>query len=263
MPLLELDRVRFSFGEERVIEDVSLRIERGGFVSILGASGCGKSTLLRIMAGLAQPTDGEIRFVPDWELTNGAGDVSTNASFVFQKPTLCPWLTVQQNIELPNRLQQISKQVRTKNALEAIRLVGLSELDKNKLPNQLSGGMQMRVSLARAIVTKPSLILMDEPFSALDEVLRQQLTETCLELWRRESWTTVFVTHNVAESVFLSQRIHILAGKPATIVDTIDVPFVDRTRELRASAEFQKLVANVSQRLRVAVESKQAPKVVA
>lgn len=247
VPELELNRVQFSFAEESVIEDLSLRIEDGSFVSFLGASGCGKSTLLRLIAGLAQPTCGSIR------------TSSSDASFVFQKPTLCPWLTVQQNVELPSKLKRISKQVRQQKAAEAIQFVGLSDRDKNKLPNQLSGGMQMRVSLARAIVTKPSLMLMDEPFSALDEILRQQLTETCLELWRRESWTTVFVTHNVAEAVFLSQRIYILAGKPATIVDTIEVPFVDRDRGLRTSVEFQQLVSDVSKRLRVAVEASQTP----
>jgi len=134
--------------------------------------------------------------------------------------------------------------------------VGLQRsADALKYPHQLSGGMQMRVSLARALVAKPRLMLMDEPFSALDEVLRQQLAETCLELWERESWTTVFVTHNVSEAVFLSQRIHILAGKPARIVDTVDVPFGERSRELRATDDFARLVASVSQRLRHAVEA--------
>ena len=133
-------------------------------------------------------------------------------------------------------------------------MVGLSVRDKRKLPRQLSGGMQMRVSLARAFVTRPKVMLMDEPFSSLDEVLRQQLCETCLQLWQREAWTTVFVTHNVSEAVFMSQKVFILAGRPATIVDVIEVPFETRIGDLRVSAEFIRLVTDVSQRLRRAVE---------
>lgn len=251
MPRLVIQGINFSFRQDSVLRDVNFRVEHGEFVALLGASGCGKSTLLRLLAGLLQPTRGSISNAADQANADGTG---STASFVFQKPTLCPWLTVLQNVELPLRLRGVARAERLQVCHDAIRLVGLSEQDCRKMPRQLSGGMRMRVSLARAFVTKPQLMLMDEPFSALDEVLRQQLTETCLDLWQRESWTTVFVTHNVAEAVFLSQRIHILAGKPATIVDTIEIPFLERDRKLRTSAEFIRLVAEVSERLRQAVE---------
>ena len=234
--------LQFSYGSEPVLQDVNLSCERGEFVSILGASGCGKSTLLRIFAGLRQPSSGDI-------------DVPDDTGFVFQKPTLCPWLRVVDNVALPARLRGVSRDTRRSNALESLNLVGLTERDATKLPHQLSGGMRMRASLARALTTKPRVMLMDEPFSALDEVLRQQLSEVCLEIWNREQWTTVFVTHSVSDAVFMSQRIYILAGKPATIVDRIEVPFVDRDAALRLSPEFAGLVAQVGQRLRSAVES--------
>lgn len=236
----------FSFGSEPVLRDIDIGCPAGGFVSILGASGCGKSTLLRIFAGLLKPTSGSVSVA--------GGSVG----FVFQHPTLCPWLTVTKNVQLPLKLARVPKRARARSAEEAIQLVGLAADDAAKLPRQLSGGMQMRVSLARALVTRPKVMLMDEPFSALDEVLRQQMTEICLDLWRREAWTTLFVTHNVAEAVFMSQRIFILAGKPAQVVDTVDIHFPDRTDSLRLSAEYVQLVTEVSRRLRLAVERSSA-----
>jgi len=247
VPLLQIDRLSLSFGEERILDDINVRCVRGEFASLLGASGCGKSTLLRLIAKLKKPSSGTITF----------GDLNPQQiGFVFQQPTLLPWLSAINNVALPlNVSGQMKSKQRRQIAAEALELVGLNSSDHKKIPSKLSGGMQMRVSLARAFVTKPSLILMDEPFSALDEVLRQQLCETTLELWKREGWTTLFVTHNVSEAVFLSQRIFILAGKPATIVDVIEVPFVDRTRSLRSSPQFMELVAHVGARLREVVES--------
>lgn len=242
VPEIELSDVEVGFGRESVLRDICFTANTGDFVALLGASGCGKSTLLRLIAGLLNPTSGTLK------------RSETDVGFVFQKPTLCPWLTVTQNVQMPLALGRVALDERARIASEAIRLVGLQATDAEKYPYQLSGGMQMRVSIARAFVTKPRIMLMDEPFSALDEVLRQQLAETSLELWQRESWTTVFVTHNVAEAVFLSQRIHILAGKPATIVDTIEIPFANRDGELRTSAEYIQLVTEVSLRLRRAVE---------
>lgn len=257
MPEIALSDVAFAFAKEDVLTGIDFEVNRGDFVTLLGGSGCGKSTLLRLVAGLLQPSSGSIEFDPtnltQQHLTQR--QQSSDVGFVFQKPTLCPWLTVEQNVALPLALKGVSPNERKQICDEAIKLVGLRRTsDASKYPHQLSGGMQMRVSLARAFVTKPRLMLMDEPFSALDEVLRQQLAETCLDLWKRESWTTVFVTHNVAEAVFLSQRIYILARRPATIVDSIEVSFPDRGRELRTSDEFTRMVANVSQRLRNAVE---------
>lgn len=247
VPMLRIRDLRFSFREETVIQGLNIQCDRGEFASLLGASGCGKSTLLRLIAGLKQPCSGSI--------DRGCGNEDASLGFVFQNPTLCPWLTAVGNVQLPLKLRGVPSHERQTQALEALELVGLGLVDTQKLPCQLSGGMQMRVSLARAFVTKPTLLMMDEPFSALDEVLRQQLCETTLELWRRETWTTVFVTHNVAEAVFLSQRIHILAGKPASIVETIEVPFVERTAALRLSAEYLALVSKVGHKLRAAVEA--------
>lgn len=243
--MLRIRQLGFSFREEPVLRDLNITCERGEFASLLGASGCGKSTLLRLIAGLKRPDSGSIE----------RGEQDATMGFVFQRPTLCPWLSASENVELPLRLRNVSKPVRHSQARDALELVGLRSGDTKKLPAQLSGGMQMRVSLARAFVTKPGLLLMDEPFSALDEVLRQQLCETTLRLWQREMWTTVFVTHNVAEAVFLSQRIHILAGKPATIVETVSVPFKERTSELRLSTDYLALVSEVAQKLRAAVEA--------
>lgn len=234
----------FSYANnEQVLRGVNLHCESGSFSSLLGASGCGKSTLLRLLAGLESPTSGELS-VPDDEV-----------SFIFQRPTLCPWMTVRKNVELPAKLRGVPAAERRLAADEAVELVGLTRRDGDKLPHQLSGGMQMRASLARALTTHPSIMLMDEPFSALDEVLRQHLTEKCLELWNRQKWTTLFVTHSVHDAVFMSQRIHIFAGSPARIVDTIDVPLGTRNEDLRTSAEFLELVGYVGKRLRIAVDA--------
>lgn len=261
VPEIGVNEVTFAFERETVLRQVSFDVKRGDFVALLGASGCGKSTLLRLMAGLLQPTSGQICVAADTaksgrpKSSNSRRDSNVEVGFVFQKPTLCPWLTVAQNIELPLSLRGTPTAERRQVARAAVTSVGLAPSDADKYPYQLSGGMKMRVSIARAFVAKPQLMLMDEPFSALDEVLRQQLAETCLDLWESESWTTVFVTHNVAEAVFLCGTIHILAGKPATIVDSIDIPFVERDASLRTSSEFVTLVSDVSQRLRVAVEA--------
>lgn len=246
MSELRVTDLSFAYAnDEQVLRGVNLHCESGSFSSLLGASGCGKSTLLRLLAGLAKPDSGELS-VPDDEV-----------SFIFQRPTLCPWMTVRKNIALPSKLRGVPAAERLAAANESIELVGLTQRDGDKLPHQLSGGMQMRVSLARALTTRPRIMLMDEPFSALDEVLRQQLAEKCLDLWNRQKWTTLFVTHNVHDAVFMSQKIHIIAGSPARIVDTIDVKLGTRNEDLRTSAEFLELVAHVGKQLRIAVDASQ------
>ena len=224
-------------------------VQHGEFVAVLGPSGCGKSTLLRALAGLIQPQSGTIS-------TSVSG---RETGFVFQHPRLCPWLTARQNIELPLKLRSAGRNARQQRAIEALELAGLSARDGQKWPHQLSGGMQMRIAVGRALVTQPKLMLMDEPFSALDEILRQQLAETTHRIWMREKWTGVLVTHNVAEAAFLSQRIFILAGRPAGIRDVIDVPFSTRCADLRLSSEFNQFISLVGRRLRQAAELENAP----
>lgn len=247
--MLRIRDVSFAYRTERILNAIDVSCQRGEFTSFLGASGSGKSTLLRLVAGLERPSSGGIDI----------DCVQAEQGFVFQKPTLCPWRTALENVELALQLRGVAAPQRRQKAFQTLESVGLREADVQKRPAQLSGGMRMRVSLARAFVLKPRLMMMDEPFSALDEVLRQQLCETTMRLWTQEQWTTLFVTHNVGEAVFLSQRIHILSGSPATITHTFDIPWQERPYELRFTPEFLSLVSEVSRQLRDAVESRVYP----
>lgn len=244
------DRVNVRFGPQTAVEQASFRVAAGEFVSLIGPSGCGKSTLLRMIAGLIEPTAGT--------LTVGGlppvGARRTNrVAFVFQDPTLLPWRNVTDNIRLPLELAGVPRRAHRQPVEESLRLIGLTADDARKRPRKLSGGMRMRVSLARALVTHPDLLLLDEPFAALDDVLRQQLNEELARLWQSQRWTAVFVTHNVSEAVFLSQRILVMSARPGTIVADIAVPFdYPRQPELRADADFARLAGQVSGRLREA-----------
>jgi NitT/TauT family transport system ATP-binding protein len=184
---------------------IDLQIREGSFTSLLGPSGCGKSTLLRIIAGLAEPTEGSIIGRPE----GGIG-------LVFQDATLMPWADVETNVYLPLRLAGMRRTAAAARIAEALALVGLSEFAKS-YPRALSGGMRMRVAIARAIVTEPRLLLMDEPFAALDEITRSKLNDDLLRLWRDRGFTTVFVTHSVFESVYLSTDIAIMTNRPGRI----------------------------------------------
>jgi NitT/TauT family transport system ATP-binding protein len=208
------------------LSDVELDIFEHQFLSLLGPSGCGKSTLLRLIAGLSEPSSGSIA----WQGTPGL-------SFVFQEPTLMPWATALDNVALPLRLAGVGRKERQERAAAALLQVGLAGFEK-AYPRELSGGMKMRVSIARALVTRPKLLLMDEPFAALDEITRFKLNNDLLELWRREGFTVVFVTHSVFESAFLSQRIAVMAARPGRIVGdiVIEVPY-PRTAAYRTSAQ--------------------------
>src|SRR5476651_695610 len=208
---------RFSNGTV-ALGDVALDIREHQFLSLLGPSGCGKSTLLRLIAGLAEPTSGSI----DWQAKETGGQNTGGLAFVFQEPTLMPWGTALANVELPLKLAGVPAGERLKRAEAVLAQVGLSEF-ANAYPRELSGGMKMRVSIARALVTRPKVLLMDEPFAALDEITRFRLNNDLLELWRRESFTVVFVTHSVFESVFLSQRIAVMASRPGRIIEEIAV----------------------------------------
>lgn len=242
---ITVDRLGVTFpGNPATLQAVELKCDPGSFVSIVGPSGCGKSTLLRCVAGLQQPTMGSLDVT---HATHGTPRVA----FVFQDPTLLPWRNVLQNIELPLELRRVPRPDRRSQAMAALQQVGLKITDATKLPHMLSGGMRMRASLARAIITNPQVLLLDEPFAALDEISRQQLNEELLRLWIDQSWTTLFVTHNVNEAVFLSQRVLVMSNRPGAIAAEFQVDFdCPRDASLRASAEFAALTGHVSAALR-------------
>ena len=217
-------------GDVVALKDMNLDVNEGDFISLLGPSGCGKSTALRLISGLIHPTRGKIT----WEGGQGSDDLGV----VFQEPTLMPWATVAQNVWLPFRLKGISYSQVRDDVLEALKLVGLEKF-QNAYPRELSGGMKMRVSIARAMVTKPRLILMDEPFAALDEITRFKLNNDLLELKARVGCTVIFVTHSVFESVFLSDRIIVMAARPGRVIHElqVDTPY-PRHEDFRTSAEY-------------------------
>ena len=208
------------------LSDVTLDVFEHQFLSLLGPSGCGKSTLLRLIAGLSEPSAGTIT----WQ-----GHPSL--SFVFQEPTLMPWATALSNVMLPLRLAGVRSDERRQRATAALAQVGLAGFEKS-YPRELSGGMKMRVSIARALVTRPKVLLMDEPFAALDEITRFKLNNDLLELWQREGLTVIFVTHSVFESAFLSQRIAVMAARPGRFIEEVmlEAPY-PRTPEYRTSAQ--------------------------
>lgn len=230
------------------LHDVAVDVAQGTFVSLVGPSGCGKSTLLRLVAGLLQPTTGTIS-VSGCSPAE-ARRVHHNVSFVFQDATLLPWRTVAANVRLPFELDHTPRPIATRRVEEALTLVGLQEFAR-AYPHQLSGGMRMRVSLARALASHPDLLLLDEPFAALDEITRQRLNEELLRLWERDRWTALFVTHNVYEAVFLSTRVLVMSRRPGRIVADLVVPFDHpRSPQLRATPAFAALAGEVSQCLR-------------
>lgn len=235
-------------GSIRALAGVEFAIPRGQFVSIVGPSGCGKSTLLRLIAGVLGPTAGELTV--GGESPTAGRRHAARVSFVFQDATLLPWRTAQANVELPLELARTPRRGRAQTARRALATVGLADFS-GRYPSQLSGGMRMRVSLARALVIDPELLLLDEPFGALDDITRQALGEELLSLWDLRRWTGVFVTHNIAEAVFLSQRILVMSPRPGRIVADVGVPFAAPRRvELRAEADFATLCGEVAARLR-------------
>jgi len=217
---------------------VDLTIEEGEFVTLLGPSGCGKSTLLKMVAGLLEPTDGRLHL---WRKPVAQLEESgKKMAFVFQSPTLMPWASVQTNVRLPLDLAGMPRAEADARVAEALALVGLAKFAKT-LPRALSGGMQMRVSIARGLVTQPDLLLMDEPFGALDEITRHKLDADLLDLWRKKKLTVIFVTHSIHEAVFLSSRVVMMAARPGRVVEEfrIDAPY-PRTADFMVSPEFSR-----------------------
>jgi len=222
-----------------VLRDVSLDLKKGEFISLLGPSGCGKTTLLRIIADLLEPTSGEISVEG---MTPREARLKRKYGIVFQSPVLYEWRTVCQNVELPLELMKIQKSKRKERAETMLDLVELINF-ANHYPSQLSGGMQQRVGIARALAIQPEILLMDEPFSALDEFTRERLHEDLLRIWSRTNKTIIFVTHNISEAVYLSDRICVLSPHPGRLSAVVDINFPrPRTQELRGSPEFAAMI---------------------
>jgi NitT/TauT family transport system ATP-binding protein len=249
VPEVELAGVSKSYGSGRlVLSSIDLKIQKGEFVTLIGPSGCGKSTVLKLIAGLTSPSDGTIRvdgMTPK--------DARETISFIFQDATLLPWRTVGENVGLGLELERADSGLRRKTTATVLELVGLQDV-AGAYPRELSGGMKMRASIARALATNPRLLLMDEPFAALDEMSRDRLNEELLRLREEQQWTAVFVTHSVAEAVFLSTRIVVLRPKPGRMhtVLPVDLPF-PRAASFRGLPKFEALVARASHLLREAL----------
>ncbi|HEU5316498.1 MAG TPA: ABC transporter ATP-binding protein [Chloroflexota bacterium] len=238
---------RSGAGTVEALHDVSLAVAPGEFVSLIGPSGCGKSTLLRLAADVLSPTSGTVRVLGD---TPTAARRARRFSMVFQDPALLPWRTVQQNVELPLELAGRPRAVRRTRAAETIELVGLAGFERAR-PAQLSGGMRQRTAIARALTLEPSLLLMDEPFAAVDEITRDRLNVELLRIWERTRAAILFVTHSIEEAVYLSDRIVVLSRRPGRISAElhIDLPRPRGLEVKRTQAAFE-----LTSRARVALE---------
>lgn len=253
--IISLDGVSMRFDNgTTALDNVHLELREGELVSLLGASGCGKSTALRLIAGLEEPTAGSV----SWKVPHQPRGKDHLLGYVFQEPTLMPWASVFSNVWLPLRLKGVSKSDAENDVREALELVGLKDHADSK-PNELSGGMKMRVSIARALVTRPRVLLLDEPFAALDEITRAKLNDDLLGLWERFGWTIVFVTHSVFEAVYLSSRVVVMAASPGRIATdlSVDLPY-PRSEKLRLSPDYTHCCGVISQALRVAMSDNQA-----
>ena len=256
-PLVVMDQVTKVFSSGTVaLSDMSLTVNGGEFVSLLGPSGCGKSTALRIIAGLGDVSTGMI----DWPSSriNSKGLPEGDISFVFQEPTLMPWQTVFGNVHLPLKLKGISKAAARHEIMSTLATVGLEDFAE-AYPRELSGGMKMRVSIARALVTRPKLLLMDEPFAALDEITRQKLNDDVLRLWKETGITVVFVTHSVFESAYLSSRIVVMKSRPGRVhADFALHTSLERDAHYRTSEEYRQACETVSETLLEAMDGEDA-----
>jgi NitT/TauT family transport system ATP-binding protein len=251
-PLLTMHNVEKRFDNGTLaLRGVNLAIERGSFVSLLGASGCGKSTILKLIAGLSTPSGGSIA----WAAATADHARTPRLSFVFQEPTLMPWTRALENVVLPLKIAGVKKEEARDRARQALADVGLGNFER-AYPREMSGGMKMRVSIARALVTRPDLLLLDEPFAALDEITRFKINNDLAELWRAQRFTTIFVTHSVFESVYLSQRVVILAARPGRVFADVAVRADDKRNEaFRTSTDYGEQCRHMSQTLKEAMSS--------
>ena len=230
--MISVSNVTKHFDEVHALAKTNLDIATGEFVTVVGPSGCGKSTLLRIIAGIISPSNGNT-VKPD------------KGAFVFQDSALLPWRSVQKNVELLMELESFPKEQIKGKARSVLKQVGLTGFEKS-YPHQLSGGMKMRLSLARSLVLRPDYLLMDEPLSSVDELTREVLQEEIHTLWKEDKFTAILVTHNVAEAVFLSNRVVVMSPRPGKVTHIVDIPFKKRDKLLRSKAQFTKLVNDIS-----------------
>jgi NitT/TauT family transport system ATP-binding protein len=253
-PLVSIRHLSKQFANGTLaVHDANLDLAQGEFISLLGPSGCGKSTLLRMIAGLSQPSGGTIEWPS--EVHDAHGKPERDLGFVFQDPTLMPWATALGNVAMPLVLKGVAKAEANERSAQMLVLVGLKGFE-GSYPRELSGGMRMRVSIARGLVTRPKVLLMDEPFAALDEITRQKLNDDLLELWWASRFTAVFVTHSVFESVYLSQRIMVMAARPGRIMADLDVsaPY-PRHEGFRTSPDYAQACRMTSEKLREAIHT--------
>ena len=245
-PIVKLHGVHKRYGAGPVVLDgVDLEVRPGDFVSLIGPSGCGKSTVLKLVSGLSPATGGSVTV-----LGSPPREARDRQAFIFQDATLLPWRTVEGNVSLLAELEGIKGEERTSRVRDALATVGLTEWSGH-LPRQLSGGMRMRVSLARSLVLRPGVFLFDEPFGALDEMTRERLNDELQTLFCREGFAGLFVTHSVAEAVYLASRVVVMSPRPGRIVADIPVPFpFPRSHDLRYGAAFGETCAQVSRALR-------------
>jgi NitT/TauT family transport system ATP-binding protein len=247
-------RYRTKGSSVAALQNVSLDIPRNSFVSIVGPSGCGKTTLLKVLSGVLRPSSGEVKF--DGRLLAEA-DLSGKIGYVFQRPLLLPWRTAIENVVLTLEIarKDVGREERLSEARKWLGLVGLTGFE-NRLPNELSGGMQQRVSLCRALAFRPPILMMDEPFAALDEITRETMQEELLRLWSITESSVIFVTHSISEAVLLSGRIVVMSARPGKVDEIIDVPFPrPRGEELRGSVAFTDLVQRIRHKLRETLPS--------
>lgn len=242
-PLISIRKLKKSYqtqdGELQALAGVTFDVYPNEFVTIVGPSGCGKTTLLKILAGLVPKTDGEI-FVDEEHF-----DPKREMGFVFQKALLLNWRKVADNVLLPIEILKLDRKSKKKKAEELLELVGLKGFE-NSYPNELSGGMQQRVSIARALIHDPKVLLMDEPFGALDALTRERMNLELLRIWKESKKTILFVTHGINEAIFLSDRVIILSARPSNMIKALDIPLRrPRTLEVRTSPAFGKLALEV------------------